>query len=58
LKPVIGISCNYDFKSENTMLYRGYYEAVLRAGGLPFLIACSDYGKGQGPYGPYRWTPP
>lgn len=42
MKPVIGISCNYDFKSENTMLYRGYYEAVLRAGGLPFLIACSD----------------
>ncbi len=38
-RPIIGITCDYDIEKQTTQLHRGYYEAILRAGGLPFLIA-------------------
>lgn len=38
-RPIIGITCDYDIEKGVSQLYRGYYNAVLRAGGLPFLIA-------------------
>ncbi|HZJ82813.1 MAG TPA: gamma-glutamyl-gamma-aminobutyrate hydrolase family protein [Clostridia bacterium] len=37
-KPIIGISCDYDWKKETAQLHRGYYDAVLEAGGIPYLI--------------------
>lgn len=36
--PIIGITCDYDVEKRTSQLYRGYYYAILRAGGLPFLI--------------------
>jgi len=38
-KPVIAITCDYDCSVSKIQLYDGYYRAVSRAGGLPFLIA-------------------
>ena len=35
-RPVIGITGNYD--KETCMLAEGYYQSVLRAGGIPFII--------------------
>lgn len=37
-KAIIGISCDYDLERETVQLHRGYYDAILEAGGLPFLI--------------------
>lgn len=38
LRPTIGISCDYDKEKQNSNIHRGYYEAVVEAGGLPILI--------------------
>lgn len=46
-RPIIGITCDYDIGKQTSQLYRGYYDAVLWAGGLPLLIA--DMG-GENPY--------
>lgn len=38
-RPIIGLTCDYDVKDGTSKLYEGYYYAILKAGGLPFLIA-------------------
>lgn len=37
-RPVIGITCDYDWKNERNILNSGYVEGVYKAGGLPMLI--------------------
>mgnify|MGYP000188373654 CR=1 FL=1 len=39
MKPVIGITCDYDWDKELIQLRPGYVQGVCRAGGLPYLIA-------------------
>lgn len=38
-KPIIGITCDYDWEKETTKVHRGYYDGILNAGGIPYLIA-------------------
>lgn len=38
MKPVIGITCDFDWETGNSQLRPGYFEGVYRSGGLPFLI--------------------
>ncbi|HHY82198.1 MAG TPA: gamma-glutamyl-gamma-aminobutyrate hydrolase family protein [Clostridiales bacterium] len=38
MKPVIGITCDYDWEKETIQLKPGYVQGVCRAGGLPYLI--------------------
>ena len=37
-KPIIGISCSFDYETDNSLIKEGYYMAVLKAGGLPVTI--------------------
>jgi putative glutamine amidotransferase len=39
MKPIIGITCDYDWKEDKIQLKTGYVKSVCRAGGLPFLIS-------------------
>ena len=36
--PIIGITCDYDIDKQTSQLHRGYYDAIVEAGGLPVLI--------------------
>jgi putative glutamine amidotransferase len=38
MRPVIGVTCDYDWETGNSQLRPGYFEGVYRSGGLPFLI--------------------
>jgi putative glutamine amidotransferase len=38
MRPVIGITCDFDWETGNSLLRPGYFEGVCRSGGLPFLI--------------------
>ena len=38
MRPIIGITCDYDWEVGRSQLYSGYYEGISQAGGLPFLI--------------------
>jgi putative glutamine amidotransferase len=38
MRPVIGITCDFDWETGNSQLRPGYFEGVYRSGGLPFLI--------------------
>jgi len=38
-KPIIGITCDYDYSQSRIQLADSYYRAILQAGGLPLLIA-------------------
>jgi putative glutamine amidotransferase len=38
VKPVIGITCDFDWETGSSQLRPGYFEGVYRSGGLPFLI--------------------
>jgi putative glutamine amidotransferase len=40
MKPLIGITCDYDWAIEKVQINREYYEGIRLAGGLPFLIPC------------------
>ncbi len=42
MKPVIGITCDFDWSNNRAQLFSGYYEAVLRCGGLPFILPCTE----------------
>ena len=37
-RPLIGITCDYDMEKQTTKLHRGYYDAIVEAGGLPVLM--------------------
>jgi putative glutamine amidotransferase len=41
-KPIIGITCDYDYSNNKIQLADGYYRAISQAGGLPFLIAYTE----------------
>ncbi len=41
-RPIVGITCDYDLEKGTSQLHSGYYEGVLKAGGLPFLIPNMD----------------
>lgn len=47
MKPVIGITCDYDWETGSVKLYSGYYNAIVKAGGLPFVIPCIGGGYAQ-----------
>lgn len=36
--PIIGITCDYDVAKQASQLHRGYYDAIVEAGGLPVLL--------------------
>lgn len=39
MKPIIGINCDYeDDKKPHSFVYRDYVDAILMAGGIPFLL--------------------
>ena len=38
MRPLIGVTCDYDWDSGKSQLHSGYYEGIFQAGGLPFLI--------------------
>ncbi|MDD2503983.1 MAG: gamma-glutamyl-gamma-aminobutyrate hydrolase family protein [Clostridia bacterium] len=38
LKPIIGITCDYDWEAKIFKLHSGYVEGISRAGGLPLII--------------------
>lgn len=38
MRPIIGITCDYDWEASNFLLQSGYVEGICRAGGLPLLI--------------------
>ncbi|HHU48810.1 MAG: gamma-glutamyl-gamma-aminobutyrate hydrolase family protein [Caldicoprobacterales bacterium] len=38
MKPVIGITCDYDWEKHTFQLKSGYVEGIYRCGGMPFLI--------------------
>ena len=38
MKPIIGITCDYDWEANNFLLKLGYVEGICRAGGLPLII--------------------
>lgn len=38
MRPVIGITCDYNWETGNSQIRPGYFEGVYRSGGLPFLI--------------------
>ncbi len=42
MRPVIGITCDEDWENRRAQVYAGYYEAVFRCGGQPFLIPCLE----------------
>ena len=37
-RPIIGVTCDYDIDKQTSQLHRGYYDAIVEAGGLPVLI--------------------
>ena len=42
MRPVIGITCDYDWETGDSRLRPGYFEGIYRSGGLPFLIPALD----------------
>lgn len=42
MRPVIGVTCDFDLNESKSQLYSGYYESIIHAGGIPFLIPCSE----------------
>lgn len=38
MRPIIGITCDYDWEARNFLLPSGYVEGVCQAGGFPLLI--------------------
>jgi putative glutamine amidotransferase len=42
MRPVIGITCDYDWENSRVQLHSSYYEGVFRSGGQPFLIPCLE----------------
>jgi len=36
--PIIGVTCDYDVEKQTSQLHRGYYDAIVEAGGVPVLI--------------------
>jgi len=42
VRPVIGITCDYDWETGDSRLRPGYFEGIYRSGGLPFLIPALD----------------
>ncbi|HHZ12336.1 MAG TPA: gamma-glutamyl-gamma-aminobutyrate hydrolase family protein [Clostridiales bacterium] len=43
-KPLIGVTCDYDVQKQTSQIFDGYYRAILRSGGLPYLIPRIDEG--------------
>ena len=41
-KPVIGISCSFDYDKNFSFLKAGYYKAIIQAGGLPVVIPAME----------------
>lgn len=41
-KPIIGITCDYDYSQSRIQLADSYYRAISQAGGVPMLIAYSS----------------
>jgi len=44
MKPIIGITCDYDWEKSLYQLKSGYVEGIIRCGGQPFLIPLLDMG--------------
>ncbi|HZK35214.1 MAG TPA: gamma-glutamyl-gamma-aminobutyrate hydrolase family protein [Bacillota bacterium] len=42
MRPLIGVTCNYDFESDNSKVFNGYYESIIGVGGLPLLIPATE----------------
>lgn len=42
MKPVIGLTARYDEELKAITLGKGYYEAVIEAGGIPLALPCAD----------------
>lgn len=42
MKPVIGITCDYDWDNRRIQLFSGYYEAILECGGIPFILPVTE----------------
>lgn len=38
MKPIIAITCDYEYTSENIKLHQDYYRAISQFGGLPILL--------------------
>lgn len=38
MKPIIGLTARYDVKEDTLVVNTGYYRAILRVGGIPFII--------------------
>ncbi len=41
-KPIIGITCAYDFEKGNSCLKEDYYDAVIKCGAVPIMIPVTD----------------
>lgn len=42
MKPVIGVTCDYDLNENRSQVFSGYYESIIRAGGIPLLVPCAE----------------
>ncbi|HPT78682.1 MAG TPA: gamma-glutamyl-gamma-aminobutyrate hydrolase family protein [Candidatus Atribacteria bacterium] len=42
MKPVIGVTCDFDLHEHRSQVFSGYYESIIHAGGIPLLIPCSE----------------
>lgn len=42
MKPIIGITARHDLESDTLIVNTGYYRAILKSGGIPFMIPVTE----------------